>query len=267
MRSIAGVVPSLLLGLAAVAPAIAARPVCPDGRFVQNGPVLPGSPDAAFGAIVIENGQVTIENGCPPTRAKLRGKKNGDTRVRAKWKQCGTLRKVRLSGNIIEDGASCARLVGIVKAKKEETETLGATRTRCGDGVVDPVTGETCDPPGASCSDQCQGSGGGPIDAPSRTWTFVPFGDAFCADGSTTGIGINPGDAGARVLIFMQGGGACWDEATCYQIKTASHIEGGYGQAEFTADLGLLGSSFFDRTDTAKPVRNDSFVMVPYCSG
>jgi hypothetical protein len=266
MHAAPRIVLSLLVPLVAASSAPAARPVCPDGRFVQNGPVLPGSPDAAFGAIVIEDGQASIDGTCPSTRAMLRGKKNGDTRVRARWEQCGTLKKVRLGGTIVEDGEPCARLVGSVKAKKQDAVAISATRSRCGDGVVDPATGETCDPPGTSCSEQCT-AGGGPIDAPARTWTFMPFDDAFCADGSTTGIGINPGDADGRLLVFLQGGGACWDEATCYQIKTASHIEGGYGPDEFTADLGLLNSSFFDRTDAANPFRNDSFVMVPYCTG
>jgi hypothetical protein len=238
---------SLLVVLAVASAAAAARPVCPDGRFVQAGPVLPGSPDAAFGAVVIENGQASIEGGCAPTKVQLRGKKSGDTRVRAKWRQCGALKKVRLVANIVEDGEPCARLVGVVRAKKQDSVQIDATRSRCDDGIADPA--ETC------------------IDAPARTWTFVPFEDAFCANGTTTGIGVNPGDAGGRLLIFLHGGGACWDELTCYQIKTASHIEGGYGPTQFAADLAFTNSSFFDRTDIANPFRNDSFVVIPYCTG
>ena len=256
----------LFLVLVAAFPAVAARSVCPDGRFVQNTPILPGSPGGAFDTVKIENGQVSIESGCEATRVHLKGKKDGTTRVRAKWKTCGTLKKVRLIANIVADGdTSCAKLTGSVRAKKNDPFPVDATRTRCGDGVVDPAEGEECDPPGASCTDQCQT--GGVIVAPTRTWTWVPFDDAFCADGTATGIGINPGDAGGRLLIFMMGGGACWDEATCYQLKTAFHIEGGYDESEFAADKGLLGASFFDRTDATNPFRNDSFVFVPYCTG
>ena len=104
MRFVLLTVSSLLVTLAAV-PAAAARPTpCPDGDFVQNGPILPGSPDGAFDTVTIENGQVSIESGCAATKVRLKGKKDGTTRVRAKWKTCGTLKKVRLVANIVEDG-------------------------------------------------------------------------------------------------------------------------------------------------------------------
>jgi len=157
---------SLVLGLAIASTAAAARPVCPDGRFVQASSALPGSPDGAFGAIVIANGQASIDGGCEPTKVHRRAKKNGDTRVQAKWKQCGALKKVRLVGDIVADGAPCARLTGTVRAKKQDPVTIGATRSRCGDGIADPA--ETC------------------IETPAHEWTFVPFDDAFCADGTTT---------------------------------------------------------------------------------
>jgi hypothetical protein len=239
---------TLLLGLAIASIAAAAHPVCPDGRFVQTSSVMPGSPGGAFGAIEIANGQVSIDGGCAPTKVHLRGRKNGETRVQAKWKQCGAFKKVRLAGNIVADGEPCARFNGVLRAKKVTPVKIGATRSRCDDGIADPA--EAC------------------IETPARQWTFVPFDDAFCADGSTTGIGVNPGDPGGRLVIYLMGGGACWDELTCYQVKTASHIEGGYGPAEFQTDKGLLGAAaFFDRNDATNPFRNDSWVFVPYCTG
>src|SRR6187549_1639578 len=95
---------SLFLGLAIASIAAAARPVCPDGRFVQASGALPGSPDAAFGVIAIADGQASIDDACEPTKVHRKAKKNGDTRVQAKWKQCGTLKKVRLAGTIVADG-------------------------------------------------------------------------------------------------------------------------------------------------------------------
>src|SRR6185503_11040464 len=140
----------LFLVLVAAFPAVAARPVCPDGRFVQNTHILPGSADGAFDTVKIENGQVSIESGCEATKVHLKGKKDGTTRVHAKWKTCGTLKKVRLIANIVADGdVSCAKLTGSVRAKKNDPFPVDATRTRCGDGVVDPAEGEECDPPGA----------------------------------------------------------------------------------------------------------------------
>jgi hypothetical protein len=249
-------------------PTVLARkyPVCPDGRFVQTDRILPGSADGAFDAVVIQDGQASIESGCAPTRVRLRGTRSG-TRVRAKWKRCGDIKKVRLQATIIDDAGACTRLFGSVKVKRNASTPLSATLTGCGDGIVDTVSGETCEPPTPGCNAECGLNTTGPIDAPARTWTWVPFPNAYCADGSTTGIGVNPGDAGGRLVIYLMGGGACWDEITCYQARTAFHIEGGYDAAEFAVDQVLLSASLFDRNDAANPFRNDSFVFVPYCTG
>jgi hypothetical protein len=253
-----------------VRPAVAKRAVCPDGRFVQAERILPaaGSAGGAFDALVVESGKISIESGCGPAKVHQKGLKSGATRVRAKWGTCGTLRKVHLAGTIIEDGEPCRRFLGTVKAKKTDAIPFTATRSACGDGIVDAGAGETCDPPGVACSDQCTDPAGTPIVAPARTWTWVPFADAFCANGSTTGIGINPGDAGGRLFIFLNGGGACWDESTCYDLGTASYIQTGYGATQFASDAtAFLNAGFFDRSDASNPFRNDSFVFVPYCTG
>src|SRR5689334_1478998 len=112
------------------------------------------------------------------------------------------------------------------------------------------------------------GSTGKPIDAPANQWTWVPFDDAFCADGTTTGIGINPGaDKSGRLLIYLEGGGACWDEATCYTLKTAANFADGYGADKFASDAKGLDGSLFDRNDPENVFKDDSFVYVPYCTG
>lgn len=264
-------VPVALLVLAASHPALAKRSVCPDDRFVQASRILPGPAGLAVDAVVIQNRQISIASGCDPTRVQLKATRAGFTRVRAAWKRCGDLRRVRLSGKIVEDGGEpCRRLVGTVRARKTSSSSISATHTACGDTIVDPGR-ETCDPPGSACSAQCQSSTptiGGAIVAPARTWTWVPFDDAFCANGTSTGIGINPGDAGGRVFIFLNGGGACWDEQTCYTFKTATFIESGYAKEQFDRDAsGFLSQSFFNRQDASNPFRNDSFVFVPYCTG
>jgi Pectinacetylesterase len=259
-----------LLILAAAGPADAKRAVCPDGRFLQATTIVPGgSADGAFDAVVIANGQVSIESGCDATRVHEKGLKDGTTRVRAKWKTCGTLKKVRLAATIVAGDEACGKLVGGLKAKKTDTVPVSATRSACGDGIVDPTTGEQCDPPSATCSAECKTQADTTaIAAPARTWTWVPFSNAYCANGTTTGIGVNPGDAGGRLVIFMMGGGACWDENTCYGLKTASYIDSGYGASQFANDAAaLLGATFFNRNDVANPFRNDSFVFVPYCTG
>jgi hypothetical protein len=113
---------------------------------------------------------------------------------------------------------------------------------------------------------------GMPITAPAGQWTWVPFPDAFCGDGSTTGLGVNLSTASSRVLVYMEGGGACWDELTCYSLMTAANFTAGYSQTNFTTDTANAGylampGGFFDRTSATNPFKDYSFVYVPYCTG
>lgn len=112
------------------------------------------------------------------------------------------------------------------------------------------------------------GGSGKAIEAAQETWTWVPFDDAFCADGTATGIGVNLTDKSSRVLMFLQGGGACWDALTCYSLQTSVHITGGYKEADFTSEQAMyLKSGFFDRADPTNPFKDYSMVYVPYCTG
>ena len=108
-----------------------------------------------------------------------------------------------------------------------------------------------------------------PIVAPAGTWSFVPFANAFCGNNTTTGIGINPSPnpANNRVLLFLAGGGACWDATTCLVLQTAANFHTGYGAGNFNNDVAGLGAGFFDRASTGNPFRDYSYVFVPYCTG
>jgi hypothetical protein len=87
---------------------------------------------------------------------------------------------------------------------------------------------------------------------------------AFCADGSTTGIGVNTSKGSDKLLIYLEGGGACWDFNTCFILQTASNLTG-YGQAEFGA--AEFGNGLFARDDPGNPFKGDNFVYLPYCTG
>jgi hypothetical protein len=112
-----------------------------------------------------------------------------------------------------------------------------------------------------------------PIAVPvQQQWTFVPFGNALCGDGTTTGIGVNLNDQSTRVLIYLEGGGACWSDQTCYTLLTAAHFTTGYDASTFAAestDATYLAEpgGFFDRTDATNPYRNDNYIYIPYCTG
>jgi hypothetical protein len=113
---------------------------------------------------------------------------------------------------------------------------------------------------------------GPPITAPDLTWTWVPFPDARCRDGSSTGIGVNLKSASTQVLIVLQGGGACSNGVDCPGNRTH------FGQSDFDAlkvsDLTLAAP--FVRVDDPNPCagcfphnpfKDWNFVFVPYCTG
>src|SRR5262249_35822841 len=110
------------------------------------------------------------------------------------------------------------------------------------------------------------------ITAPAETWTWIPFDDAKCGNGSTTGIGVNLTGASDRILIYLQEGGACWDWFSCYFVGSADNFSSGYGEARFAADVAdttYLGQTdgLFGRTAAANPFKDYSWVFVPYCTG
>jgi hypothetical protein len=124
---------------------------------------------------------------------------------------------------------------------------------------------------GSTTSSTSTGGSGGapgkPIDAPKEQWTWVPFDDAFCANGAPTGIGVNLTDKSSKVLIYLMGGGACWDQLTCYTLKTAVNIDNGYTDKNFASDAKSLNGSLFNRADDKNPLKDASYVFVPYCTG
>ncbi len=105
-----------------------------------------------------------------------------------------------------------------------------------------------------------------PIDAPRNTWTWVDFPDSSCGDGSTTGIGVNPGDS-SNVLVFLEGGGACWSYESCFVTRSIA-TDGPFGSVEFAVVASVtFQHSVLDRDDLANPFRDWSLVYVPYCTG
>lgn len=105
-----------------------------------------------------------------------------------------------------------------------------------------------------------------PITATDGMWTWVDFPGAKCGAGTSTGIGVNLSSASPNVFIFLEGGGACWDEQTCYQLQLATNLDG-FGREDFDALASSLSVSYWDRDDAENPLRDWSFVYIPYCTG
>jgi hypothetical protein len=157
-------------------------------------------------------------------------------------------------------------LVGLVACGSSASPSGGTPASDGGPDAAEAL------PDGASPGPDSGFVPGAPITATSGQWTWVPFDDAFCGDGSPTGLGINPSTTSTRVLIYLEGGGACWDALTCYTLMTAANFGTGYSQANFvteSTDLTYLAlpGGFFDRTAAANPFKDYSYVYLPYCTG
>ena len=107
------------------------------------------------------------------------------------------------------------------------------------------------------------------IAIPPNTWTFVPVAGTTCGDGSPAAIAVNGAPtASGEMFVYFEGGGACWDENTCFTLKSAVKIDKPYDQAAFQTDLpALQGTPIFDRNASANPFKNATYVFVPYCTG
>ena len=106
---------------------------------------------------------------------------------------------------------------------------------------------------------------GAPFQAPAGRWSWVDLAGAVCDDGSPTGIGVN-GGSGPDLLFYFMGGGACWDNTTCFVANTATH--GPIGAAQLNAAAkNLATNTVFDRDSPTNPFRDATYVLIPYCTG
>lgn len=140
-------------------PAYAAKPsACADGRFlVADSVTLVGAlPSSGVDAVTLATRSVGIESGCAAKSAKVKASKKA-TLLSVTWPSCGERRKVRLKARIASP--DCSTMTGKVFAKKTKAISFTATRSRCGDGIID--SGEGCEgltgcSIGTTCSDSCE---------------------------------------------------------------------------------------------------------------
>jgi cysteine-rich repeat protein len=150
---------SLVLVLAGTGSSKKPKPQpCPGGRYIVTGsPLVTGDSSGSIEPVVI-GAQISIGNACNPVHANLKATKHGTT-VKAVWPSCAGLKgKVKLNGTL---DATCTNLSGKLTAKKSKLKTtFVASKTRCGDGILDPGDGEECDGAdgctGGTCGSDCK---------------------------------------------------------------------------------------------------------------
>lgn len=106
----------------------------------------------------------------------------------------------------------------------------------------------------------CEGGveAGARLDVPDATWSWVPIEGSVCRDGTPTGIGVFERPGATRLMIYLEGGGACFNGLSC-QLNSGHFDAESFAQVSFT---GLL-----DTTNAANPFADASIVYVPYCTG
>ncbi len=123
----------------------------------------------------------------------------------------------------------------------------------CGDGSVDPD--EACDDGNDNRFDGClpDCTVVDPIDAPPLEWTYVEVPGTQCMNGDTAGFGISLAPDSPNVMIYLEGGGACFNDAcdfSAFSIPFVPPFDG-----------------IFNRDNPDNPVRDWSMIYVPYCTG
>lgn len=110
---------------------------------------------------------------------------------------------------------------------------------------------------------------GDPIDiapADRGRWVWVTIPEMICGDGNPGGVAVNFTDASRDLVIYLQGGGICYDSLTC----SVGGAPKGVGATPLTTALdGSIreGRGIFNRGDATNPFRDSSFVVVPHCTG
>lgn len=108
---------------------------------------------------------------------------------------------------------------------------------------------------------------GPPLEAPRNEWTWIDVDGMKCGNGSSSGIGVNLTDESDDVLIFLEGGGACWDGYTCWGPPgTALYLQTGYNALAFATDPQRI-LYFLNRGDDGNPFRKKNLIYIPYCTG
>jgi hypothetical protein len=108
------------------------------------------------------------------------------------------------------------------------------------------------------------GAPAGPVVPGASPWDkVVPGGETSCADGSEFTFWTRPADP-SRVVLFLEGGGACWDATMCAFSDAEPPM---YDWNITGGDDPVFKGGIFDLSNPANPLAGYSFVYVPYCTG
>ncbi len=135
--------------------------------------------------------------------------------------------------------------------------TGGSTTTPpspgCGDGHLD--TGEQCDDGNDNAFDGClpDCTTVAPIETEPLKWEYIEVPGTLCMNGETAGFGISLNPESKNVMIYLEGGGACFNDLCDFSAFSIPFIPPPDG--------------IFNRNNPGNPVKDWSMIYVPYCTG
>ncbi|MBZ0275305.1 MAG: pectinacetylesterase family protein [Anaerolineae bacterium] len=93
--------------------------------------------------------------------------------------------------------------------------------------------------------------------------TISPGGDTLCSNGTPYLFYVRPAAESNNLLIYFNGGGACWLGQNCDLNAQPTYLP--------TADLvvsnpGIAGAGIFDLENAENPFLNYNMVFLPYCT-
>ena len=133
------------------------------------------------------------------------------------------------------------------------TTTTTSVAPYCGDGQKDPD--EACDDGNDNLFDGCLPDCTVvlPLSTPTLKWTYVEVPGTVCMSGDTAGFGVSLNPDSKNVMIYLEGGGACFNDLcdfSAFSIPFIPPIDG-----------------IFNRDNPGNPVKDWSMIYVPYCTG
>lgn len=95
-----------------------------------------------------------------------------------------------------------------------------------------------------------------------KKWCFAYVPDMICRGGTETGIGIRLNNSSNKILIYLEGGGACFNKTTCTVNPSF------YNKSSFNALKDVeLEMGIFNKTNDNNPFKDWNSIYVPYCTG
>ncbi len=99
------------------------------------------------------------------------------------------------------------------------------------------------------------------LESNAKSFHWYDLDGMYCRDGSPTGIGYRVGNP-KKLAIYVNGGGACFNVETCAGNPKSFNVNDWNG---LTSEFGNRG--IFDVNNSKNPLKDYSFVFIPYCTG